>query len=307
MKVKSLRMIEHFLAACRVGSFHAAARDVGISQTAITKSIRELENTLGVLLFDRSVKGVGLTVYGEQFQRRAIQIEQQTNFMERELAEMIAGKAGCIRIGAGTVWSDMFLPGLLAGFYKTHPNVEFVVRRSVGSHFRGLLEEGQIDLGLGLEPSLEDICPELVFEPIIKIGTAFFVRKGHPMTLHKKPKLKNINEYPWAMYRLDTIIFDRVRQMFMDNEVVLGEPSFMADSTASVMSFVAQTDHVTCLPIPMQAIASKFNLVAVKPFKGPTFQSGAVYMEAAADYPLMKEILNALQSLRQSGRTNMNR
>ncbi|MEM7463285.1 MAG: LysR family transcriptional regulator [Pseudomonadota bacterium] len=295
MKIKSLRMVEHFLAASRVGSFHAAAGEIGVTQTAITKSIRELENTLGTPLFERSVKGVQLTKFGEQFKRRAIQIEQQSNYLERELSEMIAGKAGRLRIGAGTVWSDVFLPKFLASFCKERPNVEFVVRRSVGSRFRNLLEEGEIDLGVGLEPSPDDLSPDLVFDPIAKIDTMFLVRKGHPLTRNPSAGLNEIVANSWAMYRLDTIIFDRVRQMFLDEGLTLSAPSFHADSTASIMSFVAQTNHITCLPAPMLPMARLFNLTAISNVEGPSFQSGAVYMSAAADYPLMKEILSGLK------------
>lgn len=289
-------MIEHFLAACRAGSFHAAARDIGITQTAITKSIRELERILGAPLFDRSVKGVLLTVFGEQLQRRAIQIEQQFGFLERELNEMNAGEAGCLRIGAGMVWSDVILPSLLASFSKERPNVEFVIRRSVGSRFQSLLEEGEIDLGLGLEPSRDDLSPDLVFDPIAEIGTLFLVRQDHPLTRHTAPDLSEIANYPWAMYRLDTIIFDRMRRMFLDQGLTLGGPSFLADSIACVMSFVGQTNHVTCLPTPMLPTAELYNLTALGKVDGPTFQSGAVYMAAARDYPLMQEILRALRS-----------
>lgn len=295
MKIKSLRMIEHFLAACRAGSFHAAARSIGITQTAITKSVRVLEDTLGAPLFDRSAKGVRLTALGEQFLRRAIQIEQQSDFMERELAEMVAGKAGCLRIGAGTVWSDVFLPSLLAAFSEERPNVEFVIRRSVGSRFQNLLEDGEIDLGLGLEPSRDDLSPDLVFDPIAKIGTLFLVRRDHPLARHAAPRLSEIAAYPWAMYRLDTMIFDRMRHTFLDQGLTLSGPSFLADSSACVMRFVARTNHVTCLPAPMLPMAELYGLTALGGVEGPSFQSGAVYMAAATDYPLMQEILRALK------------
>jgi DNA-binding transcriptional LysR family regulator len=295
MKVRSLRMIEIFLTASRAGSFHAAAREIGVTQTAITKSIRELENTLKIRLFDRSVHGVKLTSFGTQFRRRAIQIEQQNAFLERELEEMVLGKAGCLRIGAGTVWSDVFLPMILANFSKSRSNVDFVIHRSVGSRFKSQLEEGEIDVGLGLEPSPEDLTSELIFDPITEIKTALMVRRDHPLCHCSNYKLQDLVTFPWAMYRLDTIIFERARRVFLAQGFMLSEPSYLADSSASVMSFVANTDHVTLLPEPMLPLAERNGLTALKMTDLPSFQSGAIYMAAAADYPLMQEFGHALK------------
>ncbi|MEP0962961.1 MAG: LysR family transcriptional regulator [Roseobacter sp.] len=298
MKLKSLRSIEYFLAAHRAGSFHAAARDVGMTQTAITKSIRELENTFGAALLERSVKGVVLTVFGEQFRRRAIQIEQQSGFLERELAEMIAGQAGRLRIGAGTVWSDVFLPDLLSTFCHSRPNVEIVIRRGVGQRFRTLLEEGEIDIGLGLEPSPDDLSPELILEPLARINTQFIVRHDHPLTRRSKLTLADIASYPWAMYRLDTPIFDRVRRMFMEDGLTLQTPALLSDSSVSVMQFVGKADHITCFPVPMLETAKQLGLTGLRMVDCPLFQSGAVYMKAANDYPLMQDMMKVLKAYR---------
>ena len=98
------------------------------------------------------------------------------------------------------------------------------------------------------------------------------------------------------MYRLDTIIFERARRVFLAQGFMLSEPSYLADSSASVMSFVANTDHVTLLPEPMLPLAERNGLTALKMADLPSFQSGAIYMAAAADYPLMQEFGQALKA-----------
>ena len=295
MKIRSLRMIEHFLAAHRQGSFHAAARYVGMTQTAITKSIRELENTMGAPLFDRSVAGVKLTFFGEQFQRRAIQIEQQSDFLEREFAEMISGNSGCLRIGAGTVWSDAFLPGLMAGFTSSRPTMECIIRRGTGTQFSRWLEDGEIDIGVGLEPSIGKMPADIVFEPLLKIDTLFLVSEDHPLTQTQNSSLSDVVNYPLAMYRLDSIILDRMRGMFLQRGLDLPQPSFLADSSFSIMDFVAKTQYITCLPAPVLSMAKRHGLSSLKDISGPGFLSGAVYMEASKDYPLVKAFLTTLR------------
>lgn len=274
---------------------NAYAREIGITQTAITKSIGELENMLDLPLFDRSSQDVTLTKFGEQIHRRALQIDMQSGFLVREMNELKTGTAGTLRIGAGTVWSAMFLPQVLAELSKSCPDVEFVIRRSVGNRFKAQLEAAEIDVGLGLEPSPEDLTTDLVFTPMVNIKTLLLVRNQHPLMQKKIPGLADIAAYRWAMYRLDTKLFDQVRRLFLNDGLSLATPMFMADSSASVMGFVAKIDCVTVLPAPMLPIAQRYGLSALPLIEGPSFVSGAVSM-TAADYPLMGRFMRTLES-----------
>ncbi len=295
MKLKSLRMVEHFLAATRTGRIHAAAKELGITQTAITRTIKELESILEVQLFDRSVRGVTLTAYGEQFLRRAIQIEAQIDYLERESAEMASGNAGTLKIGAGTVWSTMFLPKILVPIQAARPSARFIILRSVGTRFREQLEQREIDLGLGFVPSGGEVSEALTFEPLAKVRTIFLASKNHPLAESRGITHEDLASFPWAMFRLDRSVFELVRTEFLVRGIRLEEPHYLADSISSVMRFLSESDHVSCIPAPLLELAAPHGLVQLNAPEAPEFMSGAIYMSAASEYPLLNCVLQELR------------
>lgn len=300
MKLRSLRMVEHFLVSTRIGTFHGAAQELGITQTAVTRSIRELESTLNARLFDRSVRGVKLTPYGELFHRRAVQIEMQDNFLQREMAELVSGRSGTLRIGAGTVWSTILLPQIIASTHAERPTAQFVVRRSVGDRFREQLEHGEIDLGLGSAPKERDLSRELIFEPLGRVRTVILARKGHPLAGRENVTHADVASFPWAMFRMDDFLFDLVATGFMTRGLTLNAPNYLADSVSSVMGFQALSDHVSCMPAPLVPLATRHGLVELDLPGMADFVSGAIYMRGAAEYPLLKQFMQQLRTQRIS-------
>lgn len=101
MRIGSIRMLRHFIAASQTGNIHRAAKTQSLTQSAITKSIKQLEEGLGVPLFDRSSTGVSLTSYGHALYARAKRVEAECELIEKELSEMASGHAGRLTIGAG--------------------------------------------------------------------------------------------------------------------------------------------------------------------------------------------------------------
>ncbi|MEV8468920.1 LysR family transcriptional regulator [Fluviibacterium sp. DFM31] len=108
--MQMLSRLEHFLVVVRHGSFNAAARAENITQSALTKSVRHLEASLGVELLYRQSTGVALTEPGRTFHRRAIEIEASWNAVLTELNVMSDGLGGQLRIGGGAGLFDGLFP-----------------------------------------------------------------------------------------------------------------------------------------------------------------------------------------------------
>ncbi|CAJ0822868.1 LysR family transcriptional regulator [Ralstonia flaminis] len=126
----TLQQLHVFLSVVTQGSIHGAARALGVTQPAITASMRELEKTLGVPLLLRSVKGVKLTSYGAVFYRRAKSITADMKRAEDELLEMRGEQAGSVVVGLSELAECSMLQrvfsayrregrGALLSFYQT--------------------------------------------------------------------------------------------------------------------------------------------------------------------------------------------
>ena len=189
----------------------------------------------------------------------------------------------------------MILPPILAELETSRPDTRFVVLRSVGHRMREQLERGEIDLGLGLEPLLRGEETGIAVEHLMRIQTTFLVRRDHPLAAASKVRSRDMAAFPFAMYRLDNFVYEQVSAAFLAEGFALAPPRYLADSISSVMSFVAHSDHITCLPAPILRTATAHGLVPLAADAAPAFPSGAIYMQAASSYPLLETVLERLR------------
>ena len=300
MKIRSFRMLKHFLRASQTRNFHRAAKAESITQTALTKSIQQLEQALGVPLFERSRKGVSLTGFGEALYVRAKRIEAECNLIEREMEEMLNGRGGELTIAAGSIWSSLLLPRIVSEFQQNWPNSRFTVMRSSGSQFPDLFARGEIDVGLGALDSIigsgEKLAEEFVYEPISEIETSFFAHMSHPLHVQAEVTTRQLCNYPWAVFRSDPELNKRISAYFALKG--LGQPhTFLtSDSISCVMETLRTTHMITCLPAPLHSIATLFGVSPLPTNHSPwKFQTGIMFRAANAGYPLFEELVGRLR------------
>src|ERR1700759_3115736 len=120
MKLTNLRDIT---AVAERGSLRAAARQLGIPQPAITRSIREVERELGVALFERRPKGMVLTPMGELFLNRAITVLGELRRAREEIDQMRGVTGGQVSIALSSAAQIALFPSALPQFRKRYPDV----------------------------------------------------------------------------------------------------------------------------------------------------------------------------------------
>jgi LysR family transcriptional regulator of abg operon len=157
MKLSHIRDIA---AVAERGSLHAAARQLGIAQPAISRSIRQLEHELGVTLFERSARGVTLTPAGELFLRRARAAQNELRQAREEIAQMKGETSGQVSVALSTVSHIALLPRVIEPF-----------RQRYGDIFMRITE--------GLFPTLESglLCRALGGDPVEEIPGRKAVRQ----------------------------------------------------------------------------------------------------------------------------------
>ena len=112
----TLRQLQYFIAVAEQGTVSGAAHDLSISQSSVTEAIKELEQDLGVSLFDRHARGLAITHKGQQFLRHATRILADVGDARRAFAEERQFKSGRLQLGvtslvAGYVLSDVLVLG----------------------------------------------------------------------------------------------------------------------------------------------------------------------------------------------------
>lgn len=151
----NLHLLRFFSAVVEHGSFSRAAEVLGVSQPAVSKSVRELEDQLDVVLIERGARGVALTEAGRVLQDYA----QGMWAMERAATEAVQAYAnlerGSLKIGASTTIAAYWLPAFVARFARAHPGIDISLSSNNTQTIAERLLECAIDIAL-VEGPVED-------------------------------------------------------------------------------------------------------------------------------------------------------
>lgn len=147
-----IRVLRYFLAVVREESITHAAEMLHITQPTLSLQLSQLEEDIGVKLFDRGSRKITLTNEGLLLRRRAEEILQLVDKTEEELQEKEEQVEGKITLGCGEIASVQLLPRLFAAFSEKYPRVTYDLYTATADHVKEQMDQGLVDIGLLLEP-----------------------------------------------------------------------------------------------------------------------------------------------------------
>ena len=239
-----LQTLSHFLAVIDTGSFSAAARALNITQPALTKRIKALEDSVGVRLFDRLPRGVTPTPYGEALARHARLIRREVDNAEAEIDSLRGARTGDVRIGAGPSWSSDLLPRAIAGVYREQPEIRFFVRQLPEDQLFPALDNGELDLALGVVPPPAGF-ENLKSSTLISDDTNVVARVDHPLTRKAHITLSDLLDYPWVLPSHLTKIRNVFDQLFLLGGLNPPKPILESDPLVVRLALPRQGDFLT--------------------------------------------------------------
>jgi DNA-binding transcriptional LysR family regulator len=170
------RQLRAFLALARNGSFTAAARELHLTQSAISHAIRVLEESLGCRLVHRSARQVVLSNHGRELLPHVESIEERMRQARTALRAMEGSPRGTLRIGCPTAASQFILPAVLREFQRSWPQFEIRVVPGESPAVVERILKDEVDVGLIIAPAEEaGIVTQTVFEDEI----VFVVAPAH--------------------------------------------------------------------------------------------------------------------------------
>jgi len=141
----TLRQMEIFLNVVRSGHLTNVAKSMGLSQSAISMSIKELENILGRPIFDRINKKLVLNEVGRAFHKEIDPLFKKLSDIEHEFQN--SENKGMIRVGASTTIVDYLMPAIICSYMTAYPDVKITLKEGNTQDIAKLVEEGEIDVG----------------------------------------------------------------------------------------------------------------------------------------------------------------
>lgn len=227
-----IRVVDYMLAVSEHGSLRAAAQAVGVTQPALTKAIRRIEDEAGAPLFHRTARGVRPTVYGEAMLRHARNLRVSLRSATVEIAALKAGTAGVVRIGAGPSWERAILPEAIAAFRARRPDVRILVLGGTDDFLKLRLRDGLLDLVLAATPDAPALDPDLEWQPLMTDEYCVIAARSHPLRRRRAIALEALLGYPWILPGPQSLMVDRLRIIFRAHALPAPEPSVETDVVA---------------------------------------------------------------------------
>jgi DNA-binding transcriptional LysR family regulator len=270
LKLKQLRLI---VAIGEAASILRAAEALSISQPGATKLLKDAESDLGVLLFERTNRGVVPTEYGRALIRHAKLVLSQLLHAAEELDDLAEGTGGRVTVGTLLAASAALLPMAVRRLREKRPRVTVAVIEGTNDRLMPALAAGDIDIVVGRLPEFrfrEDLVQESLFHEQVCV----VVRAGHPLTRRKQLKINALADCEWILPPPETTLRRQVEKAFHDAGLEAPRPVVQSVSLLTNRTLLLTTEMVGVWPrqVVLEDVhrgALAFLPIALPPAAGP--------------------------------------
>lgn len=191
----SLRQLELFAAVAQTGSFSRAAEQMHLTQPAVSIQVKNLEEAIGLPLFEQIGRRIYLTDAGRELLAFCDEVFQGLARFEMSLADMKGLKKGALRL-AVTTTAKYFIPRLLGPFCERYPGIEVALKVTNRQRVLERLAQNQDDLYIMGQPP-EDMDVEAT--PFLENQIVVMARRDHPLAARKAVPLERLAEEPFLV------------------------------------------------------------------------------------------------------------
>ena len=246
-----LQSIEQFIAVVDAGSIRGAARQLNMSQPALTRALQQLEEELGVQLVDRSGRGVTPTAAGSAFLSRARVAEAELRKAFEDARKAVGDGTRLLALGLSPVGASLLLPELVITLQRQHPKTRIRILETTPSALLSLVRDEVMDLAVTQRTRIH-LDAGLDYRPLAEIQMRIAVRPGHPL-LSKVSKqgtcsLEDIVGASWLYMTAHDSSDDIVSRSFLASGLPIPLPAVHCGSYFIALDLFASTDMIGVLP-----------------------------------------------------------
>ncbi len=287
----TLTQLRHFVVLAEEGSFVRASARLYLTQPALTRSIRALEDGLGAPLFDRLGRRIDLTPFGQVVLDRARHILGDAEALKHLGRSMQAGLVGQLRVGLSSAPGALFSTVLLGYMSSQHPRLQVQIARGNTAVLLEALRQQVLDAAIvdirAMRPTAE-LAVDVVFE----LEAGFLVRPGHPLLQQAGAiDLPQVLHYPIA----STPLSDEVARLLMARYGPLANPDDMVTLRSDeTITLVELARHSEVVLLTVRAVAPDLVPLPIDPPLQATGRFGLVTLarrQAAPALPILREQL----------------
>lgn len=280
----TLVQLRHFLELASSGSFSKSAQRLHITQPALSRSIRSLEDELGQPLFDRIGRKNELTAFGQHILLQASDLVDAANNLKHTGQHLLTGQTGQVRLGLGSGPGALWMTPLMMCLATEYPQARLDIARGATVMLVQQLRERALD---ALILDIRSLSPasDLRVEPLCEMPGAFMCRQEHPLTKLKNVTMDQVRAYPVT----STPLSDEVARMLIERYGAQANPeqlvSLRCEEISSLLDVARSTEAVV---LAIRAVAPDLVALPMSPPLSATARFGWVTLKSRAASPLCK-------------------
>lgn len=279
-------------------SFGRAARALGISQPALTRSLQTLEREIGARLFERGKSDCEPTMFGKVLLVRGRRMLSEMAEARREIVLLQGAEQGEFRIGAGSFVTQLWLGAAVGLLSVARPRLKVSTSEWPWHELEDALMASKVDVAVGEASELGD-NPEIVIGRLPRRPGVFICRAGHPLTRRGRVGLDDISGFALAGPRLPRRI-----AAHLPPKATLGalaadglsfQPSIVCETLAGIADVVENSDTLGIVPRALLGRLRQRSAVATLPFE-PLWlrtEQGLMWRRDRMTHPALKAFRDA--------------
>lgn len=292
-----IRHLSHLLAIIEAGSLGKAAKVVGVSEPALSKSIKRLEDCVGVKLLERTPLGVVPTAFGQSLAKNAKIIKSEVERAYFDLGALAGLNEGLVRIGTDASFTTFLLPKAITALRESRPGIRVVVERAAPEELRSMVVHGSVDLITASLSTLQ-LDADLAVEVLMEDESLLLVGKDHPLNHIEVVTPEMLSEYGWILPSRSHYMRRKIEDLLSSRGLHSPNVVIESDNVQLTKHCLIQSDLIGFLS--SQNTYNYRNLPLLQPLRVEGFSStdklGAVKRRRAGLSPVAKELLRQLRA-----------
>lgn len=294
----SIRQLQYVVALADTLGFHKAAERCHVSQPTLSAQVREIEEVLGVKVFERDRRGARVTAAGEAIVAHARRVLGEVDDLLAEAARTRDPFTGTLRIGVLPTVAPYLLPEVVPAVVKRYPRLRLVFREEKTADIVRALAEGQLDAGiLALEADIGDCAHAEILRDAFLVA----LPKGHPLAKKKAIVAPDLDDA--TVLLLDDGHCFRAQALAACAKAGAHEAGFRATSLATLAQMVSAGAGVTLLPALAVPVENRRAQLEIRPFVPPS-PSRTIALVWRPSFPLGKAMAELAGVLRRAARSS---
>ncbi|PQA80939.1 LysR family transcriptional regulator [Limnohabitans sp. TS-CS-82] len=289
----TLVQLKHLIELATNGSFSQSANKLHLTQPALSRSIKALEDELGQPLFDRVGRKNELTAFGAHIVQRARVLVDEANELRQTSLQLQKGEIGQFRVGMGSGPGAMLMTPLLMLMATEYPQAHIEISRGSTTLLVQALRERTLD-ALVLDIRSLKPATDLKIEALQEMKGAFMCRHGHPLAKKRKVAFAQLRDYAIA----STPLSDEVARLLIEQFGTQAHPDTLVNLRCEEISSlldVARTSDAIVLAI--RASAPDLVEIDLSPALNANARFGLITMASRTEPPLLGKVRALMQEV----------